>query len=303
MKKSVKFTYTLSTTQIFSVCDCLDISYHKPRFSQCATWNPDAITFANESLIGSNPQNVFVDNNNALYLTDAENNRVLVWSHGSASPTRVLQSGLSTPEGLFVTMNEDVFIDNGGSNGRVDKWALKTNNSVRAMNITSSCSSLFIDTANSLYCSMSGRHEVLKRILSSSSMIGQRVAGTGVRGSASKMLHTPYGIFVDTDFNLYVADYQNSRIQLFHSGLLDGVTVVGSFSINPTISLYKPIDVTLDGNKNLFILEYGKHRIIAQGIDGFRCIVGCSGSYGSSADRMSWPRSLSFDSDGKDGSA
>jgi sugar lactone lactonase YvrE len=54
------------------------------------------------------------------------------------------------------------------------------------------------------------------------------VAGTGVSGSAANQLNSPNGIVVDLNFTLYVADYENNRVQRFWYGELNGTTVVGS---------------------------------------------------------------------------
>ncbi len=45
-------------------------------------------------------------------------------------------------------------------------------------------------------------------------------------------------------------------------------------------------------------MDYGKHRIVRSGPNGFRCLVGCSGSAGLTSDRLYYPWSLSFDSYG-----
>ncbi len=53
----------------------------------------------------------------------------------------------------------------------------------------------------------------------------------------------------------------------------------------------------LDADRYLFITDYNNHRIISTGPNGFRCSVGCFG-YGSAANELYEPRSLSFDSSG-----
>jgi len=124
------------------------------------------------------------------------------------------------------------------------------------------------------------------------------VAGNGSHGSTSNMLNSPNGIFVDTNFDLYVADYENNRIQLFRLGQINGTTVAGDTSANLTISLYYPTNVILDGNKYLFITDSGNHRIIGSDENGFRCIVACSMSSGSTSNKFIYPRSIAFDSFG-----
>jgi hypothetical protein len=123
------------------------------------------------------------------------------------------------------------------------------------------------------------------------------VAGTGVQGSTSNMLYLPRGIFVDINFDLYVADCYNNRIQLFSLGQLNATTIAGNESTSPTITLYHPSGIVLDGDNYLFIVDQGNNRIVGSGPNGFRCLVGCSGS-GSASDQLNNPWSLSFDSYG-----
>ncbi len=41
---------------------------------------------------------------------------------------------------------------------------------------------------------------------------------TATSGNTASLLNTPYDVFVDGNFNVYVADYGNSRIQRFTLG-------------------------------------------------------------------------------------
>ena len=111
------------------------------------------------------------------------------------------------------------------------------------------------------------------------------------------MLYYPYGIFVDIDFDLYVADSYNHRIQLFQSGQSNGTTVAG-IVVPGTITLYYPKSVVLDGDGYLFIVDSNNNRIVGSGPTGFRCVAGCSGTSGSASDQLSYPRTMAFDSYG-----
>jgi len=150
---------------------------------------------------------------------------------------------------------------------------------------------------NTLYCSILSQHKVVKKSLNDSSSTMTTVAGNGSYGSTSNLLNSPFGIFVDTNFDLYVADSYNHRIQLFRLGQTNGITVAGNTSPNLTISLDNPRYVILDGNKYLFITDY-YHRIIGSDENGFRCIVACSMSSGSTSNQLNWPHSIVFDSFG-----
>jgi hypothetical protein len=197
-----------------------------------------------------------------------------------------------------VTNNGDIYFSNSYSSYQVDKWTLNANTSVLIMYVSYPCYGLFVDISNTLYCSMTDVHQVFKIWLGDTTTTLTTVAGTGAYGSASNTLWNPYGIFVDTNFDLYVADWGNSRIQLFQSGQLSGVTLAGATSSTTTITLSLPTGIVLDADKYLFIVDAWNSRIVGSGPTGFRCVAGCSGSGGSASNQLLYPWSLSFDSYG-----
>jgi hypothetical protein len=273
------------------------VSYNEPTFSPCASWNATGIIFAKTNTIGNNPAGILVDINNTVYLADQWNNRVLVWLEGSVNPTRSLSSNFKKPMSLFVTTNGDIYVDNGRSNGEVDKWTLNaTSGGVNVMSVSDSCYGLLIDLNNTLYCSLRDYSRVLKQSLQSTGNSSSVAAGVGYSGSALDQLDQPQGICVDSNFSLYVADSNNNRIQRFALGQSNGATVLGSGV--GAILLDTPTDVILDADGYLFIMDSKKNRIIGQGPYGFRCIVGCSISSGAQFDQLNQPQSISFDSYG-----
>jgi sugar lactone lactonase YvrE len=145
---------------------------------------------------------------------------------------------------------------------------------------------------------MGSEHRVVKKSLKDPEMTSVIVAaGTGSEGSAFNELNVPWGIFVDVNFDLYVADCFNDRVQLFQSGESNGITVAGSTSPNPTIDLSCPIGIVLDAEKYLFIVDSLNNRIVGSSLNGFRCLVGCYES-DSQSNRLNEPISFSFDRSG-----
>ncbi|CAF0865636.1 unnamed protein product [Adineta steineri] len=166
------------------------------------------------------------------------------------------------------------------------------------MNVSSRCDGLFVDINDTLYCSMYLEDQVVKRSLTDPLMTSNCVAaGTGFEGSDSDELDGPGGIFVDVNFDLYVADCGNDRIQLFQPGESNGNTVAGSESLKPTIELYYPTAIILDAEKYLFIVDNNNHRIVGSSLNGFQCLVGCYGM-GSLSNQLNSPLSFSFDRSG-----
>ena len=246
---------------------------------------------------GANPYEVFVDSNNTVYVPSTALDRVLVWLEGNMTPTRNISGGLNNPCSTFVTLNGDIYVDNGYTNHRVDKWTVNRTNSTTVMYVNGICYSLFLDFTNNLYCSLGNFHQVVKISLYDKVNTSIIVAGNGTAGLASTMLNNPRDVLVDMRLNLYVADCTNDRIQLFKPGFLNGTTVVGN-GASGTFILNCPIGIVMDADDHLFISDYHSHRIIGSGPNGFRCIVGCAGVAGSASNQLNNPWSLSFDSHG-----
>ena len=231
-----------------------------------------------------------------MYAACRNLNQVLVWSQGNNIPIRNISDGLSVPCGIFATNNGDIYVDNGQNNAEVDMWTSNATNSTIVMNAIASCTDLFIDIYNTLYCVYAMEYKVVKAFLNTNSTATTVVAGTGISGSGPYMLNLPSGIFVDFNLNLYVADYGNNRIQFFQPGQLNASTIAGTGAPG-TINLYGPTDVILDFDGYLFIADGNNDRIVGSGPNGYYCIVGCAGT-GAASNQLYHPQSLSFDSYG-----
>lgn len=77
---------------------------------------------------------------------------------------------------------------------------------------------------------------------------------SSVQGSSSSLLSVPHDVWVGEDYNIYVSDTMNNRIQRFSPGEKKGVTVVSKISY--------PQHIHLDEKSNtLYIAEYNGHRL------------------------------------------
>ncbi|CAF3960926.1 unnamed protein product [Adineta steineri] len=271
------------------------VSYNQPKFCSNVSWNQNATIFANSSTIGTTPYSIFINTDNTVYALNRIHNQIQIWLNDSINLTRTISGGFSNSWSFFVTTNGDIYVDNTNASSSVDKWALNSNSSVPVMYVSSACYSLFVDINDTLYCSINALHQVVTKSLNNVSNMTTIVAGTGCPGSISNMLYNPRGIFVNTNLDLYIADYTNNRIQLYQSGQLSGTTVTGVTSSTTTITLYQPTGIVLDTDNYLFIVDRGYQRIVGEGPNGFRCIIGCSGS---SLNQLNSPQAMAFDSNG-----
>ena len=273
----------------------LALSFNQPKFNTNTIWFSNATTFADQNISLMLPWDIFINSKNTIYMVTSFLSPILFWTNESdiKSP-KTISGNLTLPSSIFVTTNGDIYVDNARINGGVDKWIEENDTWTSVFTAQSSCSDLFVDIDDSLYCSMLNDHKIDKRWPNGTTTT---IAGIGVAGSTLDMLDRPWGIFVDINFDLYVADSNNHRIQLFRLNQRNGITVAGNGSLRVTIKLKAPSSVILDGDQYLFIVDTDNNRIIGSNENGFYCLFGCSGE-GSTNDKLSNPLSMSFDSYG-----
>jgi hypothetical protein len=246
------------------------------------------------SINGSEPHGIFVDTNNYIYVSYVTTQNVFIWSNDNTTLTRNISGNINEPHSLFVTSNGDIYIDN-GKNGSINIWTVNdTNSSIAMDNVRESCFGLFIDINDTIYCSISEQNKVIKRSLQYSKSNWTLAAGNGNSGPTPNQLHSPHGIFVDVNFELYVADCGNNRIQHFQHGELTGTTMTKEDTLNC------PTGVVLDGDSNIYIVDNKNNRIVMTMLNSteVRCLVGCSNDTKRDSKNLNHPIGISFDTVG-----
>ncbi|CAF1188688.1 unnamed protein product, partial [Adineta ricciae] len=271
------------------------VSFYQPKFCPNVTWNTKATTFVGTNVIGTQLMSIFIDTNDNIYVSSTQYNQVIVWSKNSTTPTAYISGNLKQPCGLFVTTAGDIFVDNGFSYGRIERFSSNGTQYSPAMYISSYCNGLFIDANDTLYCSINQAHVVVKRSLNSNSSATSIAAGkSNNSGYALDKLYKPNGLFVDNDFNLYVADSGNARIQRFQLDQLNATTIVGNGS-NQSVPLSYPTGIMFDADNNLYIADYHANRIIIFAAGGYRCLPSCSTTAGPGSTQLNAPSCMAFD--------
>jgi sugar lactone lactonase YvrE len=257
-------------------------------------WNPNGITLeGNVSIM--QPYGIYININNTVYVADSGSNQILIWFNGNLNLSNTI-SGINSPYTVFTTITDNIYVGSSEENGAVNKWTLNLTTNILVMVTGSPCYGLFVDVSNTLYCSIRDNHQVVKKWLDDGMTTSAIIAGKTDPSFDSDSLNLPHGIFVDINFDLYVADSGNNRVQLFKLGQLVATTVAGN-GASDTIPLSYPTGVVLDANNYLFIVDSGNNRIIGAGPNGFRCVIGCFGS-GPAPNQLVSPKSMAFDSDG-----
>ena len=127
-------------------------------------------------------------------------------------------------------------------------------------------SGVFVDRSGNIYVTDRSNNRVQKFPPGSTSATnGTTVAGGNGIGAAANQLENPNGVYVDTLGNIYVADYNNYRIQKFPPGstsATNGTTVAGGngggYGAN---QLFGPWGVYLDGSGNIYVADLDNFRI------------------------------------------
>jgi hypothetical protein len=116
--------------------------------------------------------------------------QILIWSNASPNITSIILANLTDPWSVFVTSDDEIFVDNKSLNNRVvERRILNKTQRVPPMSICSRCTVLFVDINNNLYCSKDDRHQDLKKSLNDPTNAPVTIAETGCPRSASHMLH------------------------------------------------------------------------------------------------------------------
>lgn len=247
--------------------------------------------------MGGRFHGIFIDWNNTIYVAGHDNNEVVIWNEGNSDPISSIPLPLFSLSSLFVVIKDKIYFENINEQGRIEKWDQNSNQISFIGKFIANCYGFFIDLNNTMYCSLRVHHKVDTIWLDGDRNTTISVAGTGSPGSTLNELRSPYGIFVDTDFNLYVADSDNHRILLFRYQQKTGVVVAGN-GIPGSLSLSLPTDVILDANRVLYIADNENNRIIRVNNNQYDCIIGCSRQRGSGPDQFDKAYALRFDNHG-----
>ena len=273
------------------------VFYNEPKLCPNASWNSNATTFATYSY--GFPLPLMIDRLNTLVAASRDNKRIFIWFNGSSNVSTMINTINRSPISLFSINDEEIFVGYSDTPyPYIDRWNIKNGTLVSSTPIVGQCYFIFVDINDDLYCSAYNLNMVMRKSSRDQSNLMTVVAGTGSAGSTAAMLSSPRGIFVTSNLDLYVADCNNDRVQLFRSGQINATTIVGSGS-NSTMTVDCPSGITFDADGNLFIVSYYQYRVITVGPGGNdRCVVGCTGSGGSAANQLWNPTTLSFDIEG-----
>ncbi len=145
-----------------------------PNISTNARWVQNGITVAGGNGNGngpnqlSNPWNVYVDDDQTLYVADCDNHRIVEWKN-DATTGHVVAGGndpgnrndqLNYPTNVIVDKRNDCLLISDSSNQRIVRWPRRNGTSGQTIISNVHCRDLTMDNDGYLYVSDVSKHEV-----------------------------------------------------------------------------------------------------------------------------------------------
>jgi DNA-binding beta-propeller fold protein YncE len=167
-----------------------------------------------------------------FYVSDFNNHRVMKYLPGASSGSVVAggngpgynNTQLLSPVGLYFDVSSNsLYIANFGAHNIV-RWVVGASSWILVAGVGASSGStptllnspggVILDSMGNVYVADTMNHRV--QFFWAGESNGTTIAGiTSTPGSSSSQLNIPFGLVVDAQFNLYVADYGNHRVQKF----------------------------------------------------------------------------------------
>jgi trimeric autotransporter adhesin len=236
----------------------------------------------------SSPYGVAIDSAGNLYIADYGNNRI----------RKV------TAAGVISTVAGNGFYGYGGDGSSATAAAMSYPYDVA------------VDSAGNLFIADYGNNRVRK--VTAAGVINT-AAGNGTKGfsgdggpATAALINSSYGVAIDSAGNLYIADYGNSRVRkVTAAGIISTVAGNGTRGYGgdggpaPAAQLNNPPGVAVDSAGNLYITDYGNHRVRKVTAAGVISTVAGNGTSGFSGDggpatlaKLYYPTNIAVDSAG-----
>ena len=212
---------------------------------EVAGYNGDSILAISAKI--NDPEGIALDSSGSIYFCDRGNSRIRKITATTGIITNVAGNGTF---GFSGDNSNATLAKIGGPNG------------------------IAIDGSGNIYFSEDLNHRIRK--VTANTGIITTVAGNGIAGyggdsdsATLAKINSPRGIAIDGSGNIYIADFGNNRIRMItnSTGIISTVAGVGVHGFSGDggpanqASLSGPMGVCIDSIGNLYIADFGNHRI------------------------------------------
>ncbi|CAF3404643.1 unnamed protein product [Rotaria sp. Silwood1] len=114
--------------------------------------------------------------------------------------------------------------------------------------------------------------------------IGTTVAGGNGVGDGLNQLDQPFGLFVDENQTVYVADFANHRIVKWIRDATSGQLVAGGNGADDH-----------NRNREIYVADNANHRVLRLNFETKKILIAAGGSHGNGADQLAFPNGVIVD--------
>jgi len=205
----------------------------------------------------SNPVDVAIDINDDLYISDSGNNRVLFYSSGSTTATRVYGQLGS-------------FTSNSQNNGGVSATSLSGPSGISVVSNGTSSSIYIADVNNNRVLYFDMQNTTASLVYGQSGNFGSNLSNNG--GINANSLNSPFDVAAAPDGGVYISDSFNNRVLYYPAGSTTATKVFGqsgNFSSNipnnggvSADSLNMPFGISSENFGGIYIVDSLNNRVL-----------------------------------------
>ncbi|CAF1115708.1 unnamed protein product [Adineta steineri] len=292
-KKNVSQIATITTTTITTAVETTEaattteeLSFTSVSNNNYLKWKLDSSIVvaqgpAEDSYYVSRVRGIYIDDDNqTIYITRHNSNRVIGWKVGEESGETVAGGNgpgddlnqLQDPSDVTVDKKNDLLIICDQGNDRVVQWSRRNQTDPKVIIGEIKCQGVTIDNNGDIYVSEGKTHSVIR--LKQGETEVTTVAGGKGSGYNSNQLNNPAYIFVDDQYSIYVSDYQSGRVTKWIKNAKEGIIIAKErFTDNNQELHYFPFGMAVDHFGNAYVSELLGSRIVGWSEKSKECYV------------------------------
>jgi DNA-binding beta-propeller fold protein YncE len=251
--------------------------------------------------------NVAVDSNDRIYVADKKNNRIQVFTSSGAYDYSIGTGSSGSNQGQFynptsvaLDSNDNIYVAD-QENHRIQvftaqgvyNYSIGTGSSGCGQGQFFAPNDVTVDSSGKIYVADNGNNRI--QVFTASGSYDYSIGKSDcTSGTNIGEFDNPYGLYVDSNGKIYVAENSNHRIQVFTaSGAFDYSIGTGSLDDSPEATAF-PTDVVVNNNGDIIVSEYFYKRIKV-----FKASGAYSYSFSTIHEKSYGSYGLSLDSNGK----
>lgn len=184
-----------------------------------------------------NPSGIFIDSTGNMYVADQYNQRIQNFPAGSTSSTNGITvaggngwgnaaNQFEAPTSVYIDPSGNIYVTDAGNLSRIQKFPAGSTSATNGITVAGGNgpgsaanqligpNSIYVDHSGNIYVDDERNYRVQKFPVGSTSTTNAvTIAGGNGQGTTSNQLGVPYGMYIDSLLNIYIADYSNARIQ------------------------------------------------------------------------------------------